>query len=309
MKGSIYTIDSIRNGQRIDNFLLTSLKGVPRSHIYRLLRTGKIKVNGKRVKQTYRLVEADEISVPALRVSHTLTPVIADDLQLLIKSSILFEDESILVINKPAGIAVHPGSRVSFGVIEVLRAVRPEAPFLELVHRLDRHTSGCLLVAKNKIMLNELHDLFRAREVEKEYLALVKGQWKLGEKTILVPLKAHRRGPEELAGTSTDNRYKTAVTKFSPNKICEEYSLLNIYISTGRTHQIRIHAAQLGHPVAGDRKYGDFAFNRVCKKKGLKRMFLHSAMIAFRCRSSGVNYAITAPIDLELKSFLSVLFD
>ena len=301
---SSYIIDSSKEGQRVDNFLLASLKGVPRSHVYRLLRTGKIKVDGKRVKQTYRLKAADEISVPAIRTSPVRSPVVAKTLQSLIQSSIIFEDESVLAINKPAGIAVHPGSRVSLGVIEVLRSLRPNAPFLELVHRLDRYTSGCLLIAKNKSMLNELHNLLRAREVKKEYFALVRGQWKYGERTILTPLQDTRVRSKRGVAAGSDKKYKTAESKFSPCNVYAEYSLLKIQISTGRTHQIRIHASQIGHPIAGDRIHGDFAFNRVCRKKGLKRMFLHASKVAFQCRSNGVKYAITAPMEADLRKFL-----
>lgn len=307
MKGSTYIIDSNRDGQRIDNFLLASLKGVPRSHIYRLLRTGKIRVNGKRVKQTHRLEAQDEISVPAVRTSPVRTLVIEDGLKSLIQSSILYEDESVLVINKPAGIAVHPGSRVSFGVIEVLRASRPKTPFLELAHRLDRHTSGCLLVAKNKNMLRELHTLLRTREIEKIYLALVKGQWKHGEKTIHVPLERKSRRSEVPVANRLDPKYETAISTFSPHEVYAEGSLMKIRISTGRTHQIRIHAAHAGYPVAGDRKYGDYAFNHICREKGLERMFLHAARVTFECRSNGVKYAIKAPLDAELSDFLESL--
>ena len=307
MKGSTYIINSNRDGQRVDNFLLASLKGVPRSHIYRLLRTGKVRVNGKRVKQTYRLEAEDEISVPVLRTSPVRAPVIPDGLKSLIQSSILYEDESVLALNKPAGIAVHPGNRVSFGVIEVLRISRPNTPFLELAHRLDRHTSGCLLVAKNKNMLNELHELLRAREMKKEYLALVKGQWKHGEKTILAPLKEKSRRSENPVANSPGSKYKTAVSYFLPHKVYAEYSLMKIRIGTGRTHQIRIHAAQAGYPIAGDQKYGDYAFNRACRKNGLKRMFLHAVEVEFQCRSNGAKYAIKAPVDAELKGFLESL--
>lgn len=300
-----YVVESDGYGQRIDNFLFSRLKGVPKSHVYRLLRTGKIRVNGERVKQTHRLKKQDKVLVPALRLATKKTAVIADNLIKLIQSSILYEDESIIAINKPSGMAVHPGSRVSFGVIEVLRAARPHATFLELVHRLDRGTSGCLLVAKNRNILSEVHELLRTRSVEKEYLALVRGQWKHNDETIFKPLKIKHGKPGNLVEPDQASQFRTAVTSFSLQKVFSEHSLIRVRISTGRTHQIRIHAAQMGHPVAGDRKYGDFAFNRACRKNGLSRMFLHATRVAFECRSNGVKYAITAPMDEELKRYLN----
>ena len=195
---SIHTIDAERDGQRIDNFLFTRLKGVPKGLIYRLLRTGKIRVNGKRVKQTYRLQEDDEVNIPDIDISESTVPTINDAVKNQLESATIYEDENILAINKPAGLAVHPGSRVPYGVIEVLRAIRPQASFLELVHRLDRETSGCLLIAKNKHSLNALHDLLRNsdannKDVKKSYLVLVKGEWGLGEKIVDTPLQS--KGP------------------------------------------------------------------------------------------------------------------
>lgn len=301
MKSTTYVIDSTREGQRIDNFLFANLKGVPKSLIYRLLRTGKIRINGKRIRQTRRLVDKDTVTVPQLRTAPVRTPVIPEGLKSRIQSCILYEDASVLAINKPAGIAVHPGHLAPFGVIEVLRAARPKAPFLELAHRLDRHTSGCLLVAKDKTMLGELHALLRDRKIEKEYLALVKGTWNQGMKKILVPLK------KKADKATAAERYQTAVSHFSPLQAYAGLSLMKIRISTGRTHQIRIHAAQAGYPVAGDPKYGDFAFNRACRKDGLRRMFLHASKVSFQCRSTGAKYAIKAPLSPELNDFLECL--
>ncbi|MYB88816.1 MAG: RluA family pseudouridine synthase [Proteobacteria bacterium] len=304
MKSTTYVIDSTREGQRIDNFLFTHLKGVPKSLIYRLLRTGKIRINGKRIRQTRRLVDKDTVTVPQLRTAPVRIPVIPEDLKSRIRSCILYEDTSVLAINKPAGIAVHPGHLAPFGVIEVLRATRPNAPFLELAHRLDRHTSGCLLIAKDKTMLDELHALFRDRKIEKQYLALVKGTWSQGTKKILVPLK---KKADRATPSAAGERYQTAISHFSPLRIYAGVSLMKIRIHTGRTHQIRIHAAQAGHPVAGDPKYGDFAFNRVCRKDGLRRMFLHASKLSFQCRSTCVKYAIKAPLSPELNDFLECL--
>lgn len=304
MKSTTYVIDSTREGQRIDNFLFANLKGVPKSLIYRLLRTGKIRINGKRIRQTRRLADKDTVTVPQLRTAPIRTPVIPEDLKSRIQSCILYEDASVLAINKPSGIAVHPGHLAPFGVIEVLRAARPKAPFLELVHRLDRHTSGCLLVAKDKTMLDELHALLRDRKIEKEYLALVKGTWDQGMKKILVPL---RKKTDRAATASHGERYQTAISHFSLLRVYSGVSLMKIRIRTGRTHQIRIHAAQAGYPVAGDPKYGDFAFNRTCRKDRLRRMFLHASKISFQCRSTGAKYAIKAPLSPELNDFLERL--
>jgi len=309
VNGSIHTVDAARDGQRIDNFLFTRLKDVPKGYIYRLLRTGKIRVNGKRVKQTYRLQEDDEIKIPEISVSESKIATIGEIVKQQINAAIIFEDENILAINKPAGLAVHPGSRVPYGVIEVLRAIRPDAPFLELVHRLDRETSGCLLIAKNKHSLNGLHDLLRStdlnsRDVEKNYILLVKGEWDLGEKIIDTPLQS--KGPNYEVDDQM-NAWKDAVTVFRPIVYFKDFTLLNAQIKTGRTHQIRIHAAQTGFPIIGDSKYGDFAFNRECRKMGLKRMFLHATKITFKLPSYKQKITITAPMSGELKAFTTCL--
>ncbi len=306
--GSIHTIDAARDGQRIDNFLFTRLKGVPKGLIYRLLRTGKIRVNGKRVKQTYRLQEDDQVKIPAIEMSESISPTIGDAVKQQIISATIYEDENILAINKPAGLAVHPGSRVSYGVIEVLRAIRPDAPYLELVHRLDRETSGCLLIAKNKHSLNALHDLLRRddvnSEVEKNYFLLVKGRWDMGEKVVDTPLQS--KGPNSEVDDQK-NAWKDAHTIFRPIEYFKDFTLLNAQIKTGRTHQIRLHAAQIGFPVIGDSKHGDFAFNRECRKMGLKRMFLHAAEISFQLPNHRQRITITAPMEAELKTFMEGL--
>lgn len=307
--GSTYTIDAARDGQRIDNFLFTRLKGVPKGLIYRLLRTGKIRVNGKRAKQTYRLQEDDEVNIPEIRVSDVESPVIGDAVKQKINTSFIYEDENLLAINKPAGLAVHPGSRVSYGVIEVLRAIRPNAPYLELVHRLDRETSGCLLIAKNKHTLNALHDLLRnadvdQNEVEKTYYLLVKGEWDLGNKVVNTPLQT--KGPNSEVDDQK-NQWKDALTIFHPVEYFNGFTLLNAQIKTGRTHQIRLHAAQTGFPVVGDSKHGDFAFNRECRKQGFKRMFLHAAEISFQLPNGRQRMTLSAPMDDELKAFMEGL--
>ena len=318
-KGSLHTIDAERDGQRIDNFLFTRLKGVPKGLVYRLLRTGKIRVNGKRVKQTYRLQEEDEVKIPEISMSEASSPVISEAVQQRINEAIIYEDDHILAINKPAGLAVHPGSRVPYGVIEVLRALRPKAAFLELVHRLDRETSGCLLIAKNKHSLNALHDLLRQEKVHqdngsnepqvtKKYFLLVKGEWNLGEKVVDTPLQT--KGSKSHVPTEVDdtkNTWKEAYTIFKPLEHFKGFTLLKAQIKTGRTHQIRIHAAQAGFPVVGDSKHGDFAFNRECKKRGCKRMFLHAVEISFQLPGATERTTIHAPMSDELTGFMQGL--
>jgi len=308
-KGSIYTVDADRDGQRIDNFLFARLKGVPKGLIYRLLRTGKIRVNGRRIKQTYRLEEDDEVKIPQIDTTESNTPSIGGAIKDKIKASIIYEDENILAINKPAGLAVHPGSKIPYGVIEIMRAIRPDASFLELVHRLDRDTSGCLLIAKNKHSLNAMHDLLRdgddqSNNVQKTYVVMVKGKWNLGEKVVDVALQS--KGPKSDISDSK-NAWKDALTIFRPIQYFKNFTLLNADLKTGRNHQIRLHAAHVGFPVVGDSKHGDFAFNRECKKMGFKRMFLHAAEISYQLPNSRVKTTIKAPMSDELKRFIEGL--
>ena len=309
MSGFTLQIDSSRDGQRIDNYLFANLKGVPKSHIYRLLRLGKIRVNGNRVKQTYRLQIDDRVNLPELRLpqARNKPPEISKQTQDLIENAILYEDDNILVINKPSGAAVHPGTRISYGVIEIVRALRHAAPFLELVHRLDRDTSGCLLIAKNKKMLSELHELLRFQKVHKEYFAALKGKWKQGNKIVNTPLRINKALADNVRDQSTNKKLKNASTTFIPDKIYEEFSLMKVQIGTGRTHQIRIHAAQIEHPVIGDHKYGDFPFNRECRKLGVKRMLLHAYKISFQLPDSGQKYRFTAPLDSGFEDCLDSL--
>ncbi|QMU60715.1 MAG: RluA family pseudouridine synthase [Gammaproteobacteria bacterium] len=305
---STLTIDAARDGQRIDNFLFTRLKGVPKGLIYRLLRTGKIRVNGKRIKQTYRLQEDDEVKIPNISISESTPHNINEAIKNQIEASTIYEDDDILAINKPAGLAVHPGSMVSYGVIEVLRAIRPDAPYLELVHRIDRETSGCLLIAKNKHSLNALHDLLRREddksEVEKIYILLVKGRWDLGEKVIDTPLQSKGQNSDV---DDQKNAWKDAYTIFRPIEYFKNFTLLNAEIKTGRTHQIRLHAAQAGFPIIGDSKHGDFALNKEYRKKGFKRMFLHAAEISFQLPNHKQRVTIAAPMGAELMTFMKGL--
>lgn len=292
------------DGQRLDNFLLRELKGVPRSRVYRLLRRGEVRVNGGRARPDYRLAADDEVRLPPLREATTGdgAPVrVPDSLQALVRDAVIHEDERILVLNKPAGLAVHGGSGLAFGVIEALRALRPDEP-LELAHRLDRDTSGCLMVARTRVSLRALHALLREGRVEKHYSALVAGRWHLGRKTIDAPVLTHiRQGGERMVRVHAHG--KAAVSVFEPRTHYRDLaSLMDVEIHTGRTHQIRVHAAFAGHPVAGDEKYGAREFNARMKEFGLRRMFLHATALAFRWpgRRERVAISVELPDDLAL---------
>src|SRR5581483_5271308 len=261
-------IDQNRAGQRLDNFLLRQLKGVPKSRVYRLLRRGEVRVNRGRAGPDYRVQEGDSVRLPPVRTAAPTTAVTADYGWL--SARILHEDEHLLVIDKPAGFAVHGGSEVAVGVIEAFRTLRPDANFLELVHRLDRGTSGCLLLAKSRPALLALHRMWRDGGVHKHYLALIKGRWRGGARMVNVPLARDRpRGAERLVGVTTEG--KNAESRFTPKRTHGPATLVDIELLTGRTHQARVHAAHLGHPIAGDDKYGDYAFNRSLRPLGLPR--------------------------------------
>jgi 23S rRNA pseudouridine955/2504/2580 synthase len=308
-KVQIVQIDEERAGQRIDNFLLSQLKGVPKSRIYRLLRKGEIRVNKGRIKAHYRLEAGDEVRIPPVRVGEP-TEAAAPGARILslIEASILMEEKGILVINKPSGIAVHGGSGLSYGVIEALRALRPHAPYLELAHRLDRETSGVLIIAKKRSVLRELHRLLRGEEggMEKRYLALLKGRWEGGERRVDAPLlKNTLKSGERMVTVNQEG--KPALSLFRPVTIYTDASLVEVSLLTGRTHQIRVHAASIGHPIAGDEKYGDEAFNRTMKEKGLRRLFLHAKSVSFHLTGSEKDYYIEAPLSDELKTVLKQL--
>lgn len=300
-------IDAGHAGQRVDNFLLTYLKGVPKSLIYRILRTGEVRRNGGRVKAQDRLEEGDRLRIPPVRTPERDAPVIpVDALRHRIESRILFEDEDLIVLNKPSGIAVHGGSGLSYGVIEALRALRPEAKFLELVHRLDRETSGCLLLAKKRSALKDLHLQFREDDVNKVYLALLTGQWARSKQMVDAPLKKNvLKSGERMVKVARDG--KSAMTNFKAIQKFRDATLVEASPITGRTHQIRVHAQHLGHPLAGDERYGQDAQNRFFKDLGLRRLFLHAKEAGFRHPRSGVPMKIEAPLDEELERFLKGL--
>lgn len=295
-------------GQRLDNYLMRVLKTIPKSHVYRVLRKGEVRVNGKRAKPETRLVLGDRVRIPPLRFDDKPAQAKpSTSLQQFIGAAILHEDKDLLIVNKPAGVAVHGGSGLAFGVIEALRAARPELPDLELVHRLDRDTSGVLLIAKRRAALRELHAAFREREMTKRYLALVVGRWELGKKKIELPLLTNQKqGGERMVRVHADGQ--SALSTFVPQQHFGKLAtLMAIEIGTGRTHQIRVHAAYAGHPVAGDEKYGDKAGSDALRTFGLRRMFLHAHSLEFARPGTGEKFSITAPLSDELNAVLANL--
>ena len=301
------TVSPEQAGRRIDNYLTTYLKDVPKTRIYRMLRKGEVRINGSRVKPDYRLVEQDNIRIPPVfrdtteKIEQIPTPAMMGR----INDNIIYEDDYILAINKPAGLAVHAGSGEQFGVIEILRALRADQPFLELVHRLDKATSGCLLVAKDHRTLRQLHTMLKENRVKKSYLALLMGKLMRDTEVTLALRKNELRSGERMVQIDTEG--KMAKSRFHPDKIYKTATLARIEIATGRTHQIRVHAASIGHPVAGDDKYGNREFNKSMRKYSLKRMFLHAESLVFKLPYSGLVKTITAPLSDELLSVLKKL--
>lgn len=295
------------DGQRIDNFLVTHLKGVPKSHIYRILRKGEVRVNKGRIGPDYRLCSGDNVRIPPLQLPDSTAPVSPGSRTLeLIKSSVIYEDKGLLILNKPSGIAVHGGSGLSYGMIEALRALHPDAPFLELVHRLDRDTSGCLMIAKKRSTLHNLHGLLRSADVDKRYLTLVKGRWQGGERAIEASLRKHvLSSGERMVKVSEDG--KQALSLFQPRTLYSGASLMQVRLMSGRTHQIRVHAAHCGHPIAGDEKYGDGEFNRRLRSLGLRRLFLHAVSLTFHIPETGQKIHVSAPLSSNLKQLLTKL--
>jgi 23S rRNA pseudouridine955/2504/2580 synthase len=299
-------IDAERAGQRLDNYLLGELKGVPRSLVYRLIRSGQVRVNSGRMSPSYRLQAGDRVRVPPVGVRPPAEPVATPDRLDWLAERIIHEDSKLLVLDKPAGLAVHGGSNVSLGCIEALRLLRPESKDLELAHRLDRGTSGCLLLAKRRSALRVVHELLREGQVDKRYLALVKGRWPEGATEIDAPLVTRRVGGE--ARVKVDESGKEARSTFRlVDHFGKTASLLEVSLDTGRTHQIRVHAAHAGHPVAGDERYGDKDFNEYLKSFGLTRMFLHAHSLSFDWPSSGEPFSASAPLPEDLKSVLTAL--
>ncbi|VAW62264.1 Ribosomal large subunit pseudouridine synthase C [hydrothermal vent metagenome] len=294
--------------QRLDNYLLSKLKGVPKSRVYKLLRSGQVRVNKGRKKADYRLQLGDIVRIPPVRMAEIDDTKAPPHLVDRVSQSVIFEDEQLLVLNKPARIAVHSGSHLKFGVIEMLRQARPQDTMLELVHRLDRETSGCLVIAKTRETLNQLHQHFRDASggLEKIYQAIVMGRWQEGEKMVDLPLlKNTLRGGERMVEVNPEG--KAARSLFIPLEYKDTLSLMEIKLFTGRTHQIRVHAQAIEHPIAGDPKYGDAAFNSELKKQGFKRMYLHAYKLRFSLKhKSGhsQNYDICAPLDAEWQKLI-----
>ena len=290
--------------QRIDNFLLRRLKGVPKSHVYRVLRSGEVRVNSRRVKPDYRLKVGDKVRVPPVRVAKRGEKRVVHP----IAFPVVFEDPSLLVIDKPSGAAVHGGSGVSLGVIEALRAARPEAKLLELVHRLDRDTSGLLIVAKKRAALLELHRMLRESEVEKVYVAIVKGRWQGGKRDLKDSLHKYVTAKGERR-VSVHSEGQSAATKVKPLQVGAEFSFLELRLVTGRTHQIRVHLAHAGHPVLGDDKYGDFELNRALARQGVKRLFLHARRLAFKHPIDGQQIKLESPLPEDMLQFCRSNFE
>ncbi|TSE30303.1 Ribosomal large subunit pseudouridine synthase C [Tepidimonas charontis] len=307
------TVDAESAAQRLDNFLLRELKGVPKSLIYRIIRSGEVRVNKARAQAQTRLHAGDDVRLPPLRLPQRDTAAQAPPAVPARDFALLYEDAVMLALDKPAGVAVHGGSGVAFGVIEQLRQARPQAPLLELVHRLDRETSGVLLVAKKRSALKALQDQFRQRTTGKTYLALVRGAWPPGRTVIDVPLHKYLLPDGERRVRVTDNADPQGRRSISlvrvlgavhpPPEAAVELgpmTLLAVTIKTGRTHQIRVHLAHVGHPIAGDDKYGDFAWNRQLSRFGLRRMFLHAWRLSIRHPADGRLLELMGPLPPEL---------
>jgi len=265
-----------------------------------------VRVNKGRIKPSYRLRAGDLVRIPPLRLGEAQQARPNEKILNIINDNIIYEDKRLLVINKPSGLAVHGGSGLSFGLIEALRALRPDAPFLELAHRLDRETSGCLLIAKKRSALRSVHELLRHNRVDKRYLALLKGEWTGGERAIEAPLRKNTlKSGERIVRVASDG--KPALSRFIPLVVRAQASLVEVKLETGRTHQIRVHAAFAGHPIAGDQKYGDNQFNSAMREHGLRRLFLHARGLQFTMPDDGQRVNVQAPLSDELKTVLSNL--
>jgi len=310
MKGQLTVkfveITSEHSDQRIDNYLFTLLKGVPKSRIYRIIRKGEIRINGSRIKPDYKLNEGDKIRIPPVRIAEREAFILpSKKLQYLLEKNILYEDDALLVLNKPSGLAVHGGSGIKFGLIEALRLIRPKTDYFELAHRIDRETSGCLIVAKKRSTLRYLQEQMRNRRISKVYRALATGKWPRGIKRIDLPLMAFEQKTGEKI-VRVNPKGKKSVTIFSVMKRYRNFTLLEASLETGRTHQIRVHAQHIGCPLAGDSKYGLDDINKDIRKSGLKRMFLHAFKVGFSL-PCGKNIFIEAPMPSDLSEHLMEL--
>ena len=335
---TLLRVDESSETQRIDNYLTKVLKGVPKSHIYRILRSGEVRVNKKRVTAEYRLQLEDEVRVPPIRMAESETKNVPQNVKPRLAEMVIYEDDAMLALNKPAGMAVHGGSGISLGVIEQLRLERPQAKFLELVHRLDRETSGVLMIAKKRSALTALHEAMRHHQMDKRYLMLVQGQWQdakkkvtldlqkyvteSGERRVQVvdmPLLGHEPGArksvkasgvvarQQAARGKFEVETQSSETWFYLQSRLGEYSFLQAKLITGRTHQLRVQLSHLGFPILGDDKYGDFALNKRLQREGLKRMFLHSSETKIAHPLTGETLHLVAPLPADLAQFLQQL--
>lgn len=304
-------VDKEHAGQRLDNFLITRLKGVPKTHIYRIIRKGEVRINKGRVKQTTRLVEGDMVRIPPIRLSERSNHTLDGAKYSFLQKAILHEDDGIIVLNKPCGMAVHAGSGIKVGVIEAFRALRTDLAYLELAHRLDRETSGCLVLAKKSSVLKKLNDDFKNNSLknprlDKRYLCLVQGQWRGAQRRVTKALNTNaKRHGERFVVVDSDGSYASSI--MAPKAISDEASLLEVKLLTGRTHQVRVHCQAENHPLAGDQKYGDKDFNKRMKSYGLSRLFLHAARLSFFHPTTEKSITVEAPLPSELASVLANL--
>jgi 23S rRNA pseudouridine955/2504/2580 synthase len=298
----LVTVDGDSANRRLDNFLLTELKGLPRARIYSMIRKGEVRVNKGRAKPATRLAEGDLVRIPPVTESPSEVPHVAPHRANWILQQIVYEDDHLLMIDKPTGLAVHGGSGISLGVIELLRAARPDARFMELVHRLDRETSGCLLVAKKRSALRNMHEQFRNGTVDKRYLALLLGDWQGNARDVDLPLLVeHRQSGERHVRTGSDG--KPALTRFRPEQRFADCVLMNVQLLTGRTHQIRVHAAAIDHPVAGDAKYGE----GLPGPAGIDRLFLHALQLEIKHPATDETLVLDVSLDTQLRTALEKL--
>ncbi len=302
---SYVTVEQDYEGQRLDNFLMSRLKGLPRSRLYRILRKGEVRVNKGRVGPDYRLLTGDVVRIPPVRIRETSAPpVVSSGLTRLLLESVLYEDDSLMVIDKPAGLAVHGGSGLSVGLIEALRQVRDDCSFLELVHRLDRDTSGCLMVAKKRPALKQLHAALRDKQMSKYYTALAIGRWPAGLDVVNAPLRKNTlQSGERMVAVAVDG--KASKTRFKVLRSYRDYTLLEVMPVTGRTHQIRVHAKSAGYPLCGDTKYGVDPVNKTLRSQGAKHLFLHASAIEIPVEHSVLK--VESPLPKVWKSFLDTL--
>ncbi len=311
-KASFVEVDAEHAGQRLDNFLITRLKGVPKTMIYRIIRKGEVRINKGRVKQTTRLVEGDLVRIPPIRQNERVAPDVQMKRYSFLSHAVLFEDDALLILNKPSGMAVHAGSGIKVGIIEALRAIRTDLKYIELAHRLDRQTSGCLVLAKKSSALKAINEDFKNNSLknnrlDKRYLTLLKGRWQYGERRVTKGLNTNaKRHGERHVVIDENGSYASSI--MTPKSVGQLASLVEVKLLTGRTHQVRVHALSEGHPVAGDERYGDKDFNKLLKQHhSLSRLFLHAAQLSFIHPVSQQKIKISAPMPDDLVAVIKSL--